>query len=160
MFRLHRTQQTIAHTLPPSRLLDQNTFYSTFLSDLRSAKSEVIIECPFITARRMDILLPSFRALRRRSVRLIINTKPLDEHEPQYRFQAEQAIAELQQIGALVLFTDGHHRKLAIIDGQILYEGSLNILSQNYSCEIMRRTHSEHQAQQMLTFINLQKFLG
>jgi hypothetical protein len=37
----------------------------------------------------------------------------------------------LQKLGVQVLYTSGHHRKLAIIDREILYEGSLNIPSQN-----------------------------
>jgi hypothetical protein len=76
----------------------------------------------------MTILLPAFRNLTKRGVRLIVNTKPLEEHEPEYRFQAEQGIVALQQLGTAVLFTGGHHRKLAIIDDQLLWEGILNIL--------------------------------
>lgn len=34
----------------------------------------------------------------------------------------------LQQLGIEVLITGGHHRKLAIIDRQILYKGSLNMI--------------------------------
>ena len=47
------------------------------------------------------------------------------------------------------------HRKLAIIDGQILWEGSLNILSQVLSREIMRRTNSIELAHQMIQFTKI-----
>jgi hypothetical protein len=66
----------------------------------------------------------------------------------------------LQKLGAIVLFTGDHHRKLAIVDQRILYEGSLNILSQNDSCEVMRRIHSEQLAIQMIEFIGIRKFIG
>lgn len=66
----------------------------------------------------------------------------------------------MQEIGIDVLFTGGHHRKLAIFDKRIPWEGSLNILSQNDSCEITRRIESEVLAQQMLDFANLREFLG
>ena len=72
---------------------------------------------------------------------------------------AEQTIAVLQDMGISVLFTGSHHRKLAVIDSRILYEGSLNILSQNDSCEVMRRIESEQLAQQMMSFIGLSRFL-
>ena len=52
--------------------------------------------------------------------------------------QAELAIHTLQELDVTVLMAVGHHRKIAIVD-DILYEGSLNILSQNDSCELMRR---------------------
>jgi phosphatidylserine/phosphatidylglycerophosphate/cardiolipin synthase-like enzyme len=159
IFRLRKAQHTSDAILLDSRLYDQDTFYRAFIDDLKRAKTQVIIESPFITTKRMSTLLPIFRALTKRSVQLVINTKPLDEHESEYEWQAEQAITELQQLGAIVLFTGGHHRKLAIIDKSILYEGSLNILSQNDSCEIMRRVYSEQLANQMLAFLHLEKFI-
>lgn len=159
MFRLRRTWRTNNASLLDSRLLDQDTFYKVFIDDLKKANSHVIIESPFITTKRMVMLSPVLRALRKRGVQLVINTKPLDEHDAEYRQQAERAIIELQQLGITVLFTGGHHRKLAIIDEDILYEGSLNILSQNASCEIMRRITSRDLAVQMLHFTKLDRFL-
>jgi hypothetical protein len=53
----------------------------------------------------------------------------------------------------------GHHRKLAIIDRRLLWEGSLNMLSQNDSCEIMRRIESNSLATQMIHFARLDKYL-
>lgn len=41
-------------------LYDQDTFYKAFERDLLSAQQEVIIESPFITERRMSVLLPIF----------------------------------------------------------------------------------------------------
>jgi phosphatidylserine/phosphatidylglycerophosphate/cardiolipin synthase-like enzyme len=160
MFRLQKTQQLNCDDLLASHLHDQDSFFKAFLDDLNKAKVEVIIESPFITARRMDLLIPIFMKLKRRGVRLIINTKPLYEHAPDFYVQAEQAIAKLQELGALVLFTGGHHRKLAVIDKRITWEGSLNILSQNDSCEFMRRIYSEQLANQMLAFLGLEKFIG
>ncbi|HPF30831.1 MAG TPA: hypothetical protein PLO25_00775 [Candidatus Saccharibacteria bacterium] len=57
-----------------------------------------------------------------------------------------------------MLFTSGHHRKLVIIDG-ILWEGSLNILSQNDSCELMRRMQPEELVKEMLRFTGLKKWV-
>lgn len=138
-----------------SRLFDQDTFYGALLDDLKKAKGQVIIESPFITTKRITILLPVFQTLAKRGVQLVINTKPFDEHDPEYRWQAEQSIVKLQQLGAMLLLTGGHHRKLAVIDENILYEGSLNILSQNDSCEIMRRIESHGLAVQMVHFTKL-----
>lgn len=126
-------------SLTSSKLYDQTTFYKAFLRDLRNAKSRVIIESPFITEKRMKLLFPALRLLRHKGVRIIVNTKPLEEHTFPYQNQAIQAIGVMQDLGIEVLRTVGHHRKLAIIDNDILWEGSLNILSQNDSCELMRR---------------------
>jgi hypothetical protein len=57
------------------------------------------------------------------------------------------------------LCSGNHHRKLAIIDREILWEGSLNILSQNNSREIMRRIEDAETTQQMFRFLALNKYI-
>ena len=138
-----------------SSLFDNNTFYKAFERDLRHARQSAIIESPFITRRRMEHLLPLLTRLRRKGVRIVVNTRNPEEHNQEYAIQAEEAVAAMQDIGIKVLYTVKHHRKLAIIDEEILWEGSLNILSQGDSCEIMRRTVSSSLVYQMLCFIKL-----
>jgi phosphatidylserine/phosphatidylglycerophosphate/cardiolipin synthase-like enzyme len=149
-----------APCLPTSDLFNEATFYPAFARDLKKCQKEVIIESPFITANRMAVLLPLLKVLSCRGIEITINTRDPQEHNSPYDHQAQYAIEDLIDLGARVLFTGGHHRKLAIIDRGILWEGSLNILSQNDSCEIMRRTESKEVVQQMLHFTKLDKFLG
>jgi len=136
-----------------SALFDNNTFYKAFERDLRRARRSVIIESPFITRRRMEHLLPLLTKLRHKGVRIVVNTRNPEEHNEEYAIQAEDAVAAMQDIGIKVLYTIKHHRKLAIIDEEVLWEGSLNILSQGDSCEIMRRTRSSELVRSMVSFI-------
>lgn len=142
-----------------SKLYDNNTFYRALEKDILSCRYEAIIESPFITMRRYELLKPVIQSARLRGVNVIINTKNPDEHEDFLRLEAERAISELQELGVKVPITGGHHRKLAIFDRRILWEGSLNILSQNDSCEIMRRTDSCRLADKMIHFLGLGRFL-
>jgi phosphatidylserine/phosphatidylglycerophosphate/cardiolipin synthase-like enzyme len=158
MFGLRKLQRS--DELAASRLLDQGSFYQALVSDLIQARREVIIESPFLSYKRLDHLLPILHKLAKRNVRVIINTKHPTEQDTDYRQQAELCIVRLQEAGADVLFTGGHHRKLAIIDRKILYEGSLNILSQNDSCEVMRRICSKQLANQMIEFIGINRFIN
>ncbi len=157
---MFKRRKAVAAELLNSALFGQDDFYAAFLDDLGHAKRQVIIESPFITAKRMRVILPIFRQLAERGVQVIVNTKPLDEHEPYYASQASAAIAHMQKAGVIVLFTFGHHRKIAVIDSQVLWGGSLNILSQNNSCEFMRRISSVQLAHQMLTFLRLEEHIG
>jgi len=141
-----------------SSLFNQDTFYKAFVIDLNNARNTVIIESPFITKKRMVQLMPVLRKLRLRDVRIVVNTKPLDEHNPLLYEQALWAISEMQVIGIEVFMTIGHHRKIAVVDG-VLWEGSLNILSQNDSCELMRRISSEQLVKETLRFTGLRKWL-
>jgi phosphatidylserine/phosphatidylglycerophosphate/cardiolipin synthase-like enzyme len=149
----------ISPSLLDSKLFDDKTFYPAFIKDLNNCGSELIIECPFITRRRLQSLLPTLQKLKDRKVRIVINTKDPYELDEDRRNEAYHSVASLQHKGIQVIYTHGHHRKLAIIDRSILYEGSLNILSQNRSSEIMRRTESVQLAWQMARFVGVDKYL-
>ena len=141
-----------------SRLYDQDTFYDAFKRDLRHCKREVIIESPFITTRRANALLPILAKLRKRNVSIIVNTRDPIEHGGDYYHQALNALEAMQNLGITVLYTTHHHRKLAIIDRKVFYEGSLNILSFSDSCEIMRRVVSSVEAKILINFIGVKKY--
>lgn len=143
--------------MPVSRLYDQTDFYPAFERDLLSAQRRIVIESPFITERRFNILLPLIERTVRRGVIVIINTRNPDEHEPVMRNQALNCISTLQDRGVRVIYTGALHRKIAILD-DITWEGSLNILSQSDSCEIMRRTESPEYTRQLIHFMKIAKW--
>jgi phosphatidylserine/phosphatidylglycerophosphate/cardiolipin synthase-like enzyme len=158
--KLLRRFGAAAPELSGSQLLDEITFYPAFLKDLANCRSEVIIESPFITARRMNQLVSAIRKLKAQKVKVVVNTRDPREHdEESRRDDAYRAVATLQHMGVHVPYTGGHHRKLAILDREILYEGSLNILSQNASCEVMRRVESTQLAWEMVRFTEIDKFV-
>ena len=75
-------------------------------------------------------------------------------------YQSEDAISLFERIGVQVLLCIGnHHRKLAILDRKILWEGSLNILSQSKCRGIMRRIDNEELALEMFNFFKLGRFI-
>jgi hypothetical protein len=139
---------------------DQNTFYGAFMKDITRSKKRVIIESPFITMKRINQIAPTLSKLADRGVLVVVNTKPIDEHDALLYGMARHGIATLQDIGVNVIVTAGYRRKLAIIDEDIVWEGSLNILSQNDSREVMRRIHSKQLTGQMLDFLDLGRFYG
>lgn len=158
MFKFRHGDRAETNELFASTLHDQNSFYPKFVQDLNNCQTEVIIESPFITTNRVASLLPIFNKIRSRGVKVIINTRPPKEHDFSFCNMAVDCIKRLQDVGVEVLFTGGLHRKLVIIDRSLLWEGSLNILSQNDSCEIMRRTSSSFLAQQVLQFTKINTF--
>lgn len=143
-----------------STLYDEITFYSVFLRDLEACKEEVFIESPFITQRRAQQLIPIFNRLLTKGVKIYVMTRDPKEHEENMEYQSEDVIKTFEVMGVQVLLCVGnHHRKLAILDRKILYEGSLNILSQSKSREIMRRIENRELTEEMFKFLNLGRFI-
>jgi hypothetical protein len=116
---LHRSAK-VSPALIGSKLYDEKTFYPAFIKDLNNCGSELIINCPFITKRRLQCLLPTLQLLKERKVRIIVNTKDPIELDEERRDDAYRSVASLQHKGIQIIYNHGHHRKLAIIDRSIL----------------------------------------
>jgi len=141
-------------------LHDEKTFYKAFVRDIDRASEEIIIESPFITSSRMKTLWPSIKGAYVRGVKLYIITRDPNDHGDGYEMQSEREIEAMEALGIQVLLCTGnHHRKLAIIDRKILWEGSLNILSQTHSREIMRRLDGGGFAVDMFKFLNFGRYI-
>lgn len=143
-----------------SKLFDEKTFYQTFFRDLEGCQEEVIIESPYITCKRMKMFDRYFKKLLKKGVKIFIITRDPKEHPEFLETQSEVEITNCEIAGIQVLLCEGnHHRKLAILDRKILWEGSLNILSQTQSREIMRRIESKEITMEMFNFLNFKKVI-
>ncbi len=144
-----------------SALFNENSFYKQFIHDLKHCKKEVIIESPFITTKRMNTLYPIFEKLINKNIKIYIFTRNPVTHVDKMKIQAEQEIQRFESLGIQTFICSGnHHRKLAILDKKILWEGSLNILSQTKSREIMRRIDNDKLSTQMFDFIDYKSVIN
>ena len=108
----------------------------------------------------MKTLWPYLKRAYERGIKIYIITRDPKDHSDGYEIQSESEIEKLEELGIQVfLCTGNHHRKLAIIDRSILWEGSLNILSQTKSREIMRRLEGGGFAVDMFNFLNFGKYI-
>ena len=156
MFKLfHKTDVS---GLLSSRLYDESSFYDAFIKDINNAKHNVIIESPYLTERRARQFCRLFKQMSKQGVKIRINTRNPRHHDKTLEIQAWKAMSILREHKVKVCtYNDMRHRKLAIIDDVILWEGSLNILSQKNSRELMRRTVSEVLCSQVLRFTSVAK---
>jgi phosphatidylserine/phosphatidylglycerophosphate/cardiolipin synthase-like enzyme len=144
-----------------SRMLDlynERTFYPAFVRDMLKAEKEVVIYCPFISKYRSEFFKGTLEKLRHRNVAVFIFTRPLEEHELLTRNEIKAALAGYEELGACIVQLPGFiHAKAAIIDREIVWDGSLNILSQRLSKESMRRAQDKDIATQMIDHLGLNR---
>ena len=162
---LARRQEVINNQKSPesqaSSLYNESTFYYTFIKDMLSAKKEVIIYSPFVAKFRTDFLKPTIEKLRDRNVEVFIFTRPIEEYDNIIQTQIECALKRFEEMGVCVYYPGRYiHEKVAIIDREILWEGSLNILSHRASNEMMRRTLSGDSAMQVMHYLRLNNKLA
>lgn len=120
-------------------------FYSAFQKDLKKSKSKVMISSPFTMPDATAKWEPILRELVAKDVEISVITKPASEkmnsreseliHENLASF-----VKEVREISKM-------HEKLAVLDGNVVWLGSLNILSHYRASEIMVRIESPDFAQ-------------
>lgn len=142
-------------------LYDERSFYRAFTKDLLNSNQEVVIYSPFVSKFRSEYFTKTLIALRRRNIAVFIFTRPLEEVDYLMRSEVECALKDYETLGACLIYLPGLiHQKAAIIDREILWEGSLNILSQRESKEMMRRTVDEDVAKQVMSHLELNNKLA
>lgn len=127
-------------------LFTQANFYTAFFQDLKKSKEEVIIFSPYIYKNRFSDINPLIRELLNRNISIIVfTTKPSGREKDK-----EEVINHLSKIGVRVVFKSRMHEKIAVIDRNITWYGSLNILSHQNTTESMTRFEGEELANEYL----------
>ena len=121
------------------RPFTQEGFHDAFRQDLLQAQNHVLILSPFLAVRRAMSYYAHLQDAVRRGCRLDICTKPERELDGDLREEYPRVVTALQHIGAAVHLRPAMHEKIAILDDDILWSGSLNILSHNRTSESMLR---------------------
>jgi superfamily I DNA and/or RNA helicase len=117
---------------------NQAFFYKAFQNDLSQAEDKVVIISPFITQNRIASFEAIFRELHQKGVRTFIITKPFKEQSLSQ--DSGREIAEnLRRLNIELIIKPLSHEKLAVVDGKIIWHGSLNILSHKNTSELMVR---------------------
>ena len=139
-------------------LFNEKTFYHALLKDMLNAKKEVIIYSPLVSKHRTDFLKLTIKRLKDRNIDMFIFTRPIEEYEPMIQPQIQCAPKRYEELGVTIFYPGRYiHQKVAIIDREILWEGSLNILSHRVSNEMMRRTQGADSAAQVMSYIGINK---
>lgn len=159
-FSIVKSKRSAANDLLRSSLYNEESFYKAFSKDVKQARHSIVIESPFLTQRRAREIAVLFQKVCKRGVSVRVYTRNSNHHDDDMRIESAIGIKILKESGAKVkICNDMRHRKIAIIDDRILWEGSLNFLSHNKSREVMRRSDSSVLAKQMLNFTGLNRWV-
>ena len=120
-------------------IFDNNTFLPVYSADILAAQNEILIVSPFLSRRRV---LSSLNYLMTTSAKVTVITKPPDNYPEKDRAKIEDCIDTLTQNGITVKTKDRIHQKFAILDQQIIWYGSINLLSYGISEESIMRIES------------------
>jgi DNA replication protein DnaC len=132
---------TLVNKIVPAyetEFLDERTFYERFLEDVRSANKQVVIFSPFLRQNRIQQMGQILSEKHDEGVRIIAFTSLSRDVDPAMSNEGMM----LKKLGVELRTAFGMHEKLVFIDEDIVYIGSLNVLSQRGTTEFMERVQS------------------
>jgi ssDNA-binding Zn-finger/Zn-ribbon topoisomerase 1 len=132
----------------------EGTFYPSFQQDLARAHESVVIFSPFATGPGTSRWVDTLRAALARGVRVRILTRPPEEPGGGTTDEVGELVSGLRDLGVTVDLRARMHEKIGILDGRILWHGSLNILSHRDTHESMLRIESPAACSQLARFIS------
>ena len=132
-------------------IYDQTTFQERFLQDITQARESVVIVSPYVTVKRVRWIEAALQQCNQRNVKATVITRtPESFPSSSSRKAAEMAIGMLHELQVEVVCREGIHQKYAIMDGSVVWYGSINLLSFSKSQESIMRLHSSSIARALM----------
>ena len=143
----------------PIRLVDDRDFYPQFIKDANRAQQEILMVSPFLRLERCRSMIKRLQPARDRGILVLVVTRRPPDGDFKNKPNDRKAIEALEQAGLVVLpLSENLHEKLALIDRELSWFGSLNILSHINSSDMMfRLTGMPEMTQQFANFYRLDK---
>ena len=120
-------------------ILEGNQVLPAFERDMMAANREIIISSPGLNQQRVDWLLNLVPDLFRRNVSVIVMTLSAESYPEERYDAAKKLINQLRQQDIWVESVDYIHEHFAVIDRQVVWYGSMNLLSRLKEEESMLR---------------------
>ncbi|MEO3746257.1 AAA domain-containing protein [Plantactinospora sp. B5E13] len=135
---------------------DERTFYDVFADHLASARRSIWLWAPWTTTRVKSVL-PMLRDAVDRGVHVTLFVRdPGDkvQREPKH----QQFLADLRSVLQTVVEVNVMHQKIVVIDERTVLLGSLNVLSQRWTREVMVTMHGANFARKLLEHEHAKEF--
>jgi hypothetical protein len=135
-------------------LYNQHDFDKVCVPDLFAAERSILIFSGFVTPQRVRAYEPILRAKIAEGVTVRCVARPPHDNGSIPYYDGRAALDALEAIGCIVDTRKDTHEKIVIVDGDVLWFGSLNPLSHtSRTGEVMARLVSADLAQQMAAFV-------
>jgi len=150
----YRVKVDPAPMVTPDLIYDTKNFYPVYCRDLHEAAKEILIVSPFMRKSRITQLKRALDVSLLNGAIITVVTRPPSEYKGKEQETIKCNIEDLTEYGVKVITRTDFHQKFTIVDGQIVWYGSINFLSFGITEEsVMRFTNHDIAGQLMDTVI-------
>jgi phosphatidylserine/phosphatidylglycerophosphate/cardiolipin synthase-like enzyme len=151
-----RLADVLARHVTITDVNDERSFYEQFAVMISQAQNSIWLWSAWV-ASRVRMILPLLRDAVDRGVRITVFVRGPSDRLQQQRHYVE-ALASLRAVVPNVVEVDATHEKIVVIDDHIVMLGSLNVLSQHRSREVMITMTGHYWARKLLTELHAEEF--
>ena len=110
-------------------IYDSETYREVFRGDIINAKAEVMISSPYVSTPGSERLIHNFSAMKSKDASISLITYPASHYSDDIKDRIENIHNRLNMAGIKVSFVDYIPSRYAVIDKEILWYGSMNLVS-------------------------------
>lgn len=134
----------------PDLIYDGKSFYPVFSEDIQNAKREILIVSPFMRKSRVTQIQWLLSEAMLNNAKVVVVTRPVEDFPEKDQKSVIENTQKLESYGIEVRHRAGFHQKFTVIDGRIVWYGSVNFLSFGTAEESIMRFTSHDIAGQLI----------
>ena len=131
-------------------IFDSDSYMYVFERDIAEADAEIVISSPGVGARSIRRILKDLGERHDLGVKITLLTLPADSYPKERIEKTKELLAELTELGVTVIEKQGMHEHFSVIDREIVWYGSVNLLSNAKEEDNLMRVKSKEIAQELL----------
>lgn len=128
---------------------DHKSYLSVYRDDLNAANKSIIVSSPGLNASKVNAFVVQVRLRQEAGVRVSVLTLAADRYPENRVLSTRQLIARLMEAGIQVITMDSMHEHFAIVDDEVVWYGSMNLLSREKESDNLMRLLSQEIAQEL-----------
>ena len=129
---------------------DYETYSEVFKSDIFNTKAEVVISSPYVSTPGSERLLRLYAGIVNKKATISLITYPSSKYSDDIKNRIESIHNKLKMAGIKLLFVDYIPSRYAVIDKEILWYGSMNLVSNIKEDDDEMRIVSKSVAQKLI----------
>ena len=140
----------IAQKQNANAIFDMDTYEKVFERDLLEANKEIIISSPGLNQIKVNAFVRLIKKKQEDGVKITVVTLNPEGYPEEKKEDTKNLVQILENYAVRVKIQDYMHEHFAIIDDQIVWYGSVNLLSRAKADDNLMRIESKDAAQELL----------
>ena len=137
-------------TKSTNAIFDSDSYLHVYQNDLKESTNEIVIASPVLNRRKVCSFIDHVKDVQEKGVRVTVLTLAVGRYRKNSTSSAERSAGMLREAGIYVKLQDSMHDRFAVIDGKIVWYGSINLLASEKTDDNIMRVSDMEIAQELI----------